>query len=84
MNFTLHIISILIFFSNGLIAQKNYEREMSIEEVREDYEIFKNAIQAIHPNLYLYNTHSKSDSTLDRIEQLINIENNFHYSHLQK
>lgn len=71
MKYFLSLIFLYFIFSIRLLAQGDYNRVMAIEEVQEDFRIFKNSIQVVHPNLYLYTSQEESDSLLSEIEKKI-------------
>ena len=69
MKWILLIIATLNLLPFGMVAQEDYAKEMTAEELKEDFNIFKHTIQTIHPNLYLYMTPLESDSILANIEK---------------
>jgi len=58
-----------LIFSSSLFSQENYNRKLTVEELSQDFEIFRNTLTSIHPDLYLYTSKPKFDSILLTVER---------------
>ena len=66
------IVIFSLVLCSYLTAQENFNKKMSIHEQKEDFEIFRNTLTSIHPNLYLYTPKSTLDSMLFDLEAQLN------------
>ena len=66
------ITVVLVLLCSFLSAQEDYNRLLSSDDKREDFDVFKNTLKSLHPNLYLYTSESILDSMLTSVENRLN------------
>lgn len=57
-----------IFLYSCSFAQEGFNKKLSTHELKTDFELFKNTLKSIHPNLDLYTSKSSLDSMFMDIE----------------
>lgn len=68
------ILIVLIIFVDVTFGQTDNKTEqvIPVTDLKSDLKYFKNKLEKLHPNLYLYNTKSRIDFIFDSLESSIN------------
>lgn len=65
------LLFLSLFFTLSFVALAQTNGKLSTQQLAEDFDVFKNSIQDIHPGLYWYNDSSQVQVGFAKIEQAI-------------